>query len=90
MNIEFVTVQDLIQVKNEILEEIKKLQPGNAGVAKKWLKTREVCKLLNCSPGTLQNLRINGTIEFTRLGGTLFYSAESISKELERNKSKAA
>jgi excisionase family DNA binding protein len=90
MNVEFITVQDLIQFKNEILDEIKKLHPGSAGIDKKWLKTREVCKLLNCSPGTLQNLRINGTIEFTRLGGTLFYSAESISKVLERNKSKAA
>ena len=90
MNIEIVTKQDLDQLKQELLQELKKLQPANTGIDKKWLKTREVCKLLNCSPGTLQNLRINGTIEFTRLGGTLFYSAESISKVLERNKSKAA
>jgi hypothetical protein len=86
MNIEFVTVQDLIQVKNEILDEIRKLQSGNKAIEKKWLRTRDVIKLLNCSAGTLQNLRINGTIEFTRLGGTLLYSAESITKVLERNK----
>ena len=90
MNVEFITIQDLVQLKNEILDEIRKLQPGNAAIEKKWLKTRQVCKLLNCSPGTLQNLRLNGTIEYTRVGGTLYHSVDSLNKVLEENNSKAA
>ncbi|MCB2222118.1 MAG: helix-turn-helix domain-containing protein [Bacteroidetes bacterium] len=90
MNIEVITKQDLNQLKQELLEEIRKLNPGTNAIDKKWLKTREVCKLLNCSPGTLQNLRLNGTLEYTKVGGTLYYSLESITKVLEANKSKAA
>ena len=90
MNVEIITPHDLLQFKNEILDEIKKLHHGKAVSDKKWLKTREVCKLLKCSPGTLQNLRIQGIIEYTKFGGTLYYSADSINKVLENNKRNGA
>lgn len=53
------------------------------GQGKKWLKSIEVRKLLNISPGTLQNLRINGTLRFTKIGGMLYYKLEDIHKLLE-------
>jgi len=36
--------------------------------------------LLKISPGTLQNLRINGTIPYTKVGGIIFYESDEIQK----------
>jgi DNA-directed RNA polymerase subunit F len=83
MNLEVITKEDLREFKNEILSEIKLLmQPGQAQ-AKQWLKSAEVRKLLKISPGTLQNLRINGTLRFTRIGSIMYYKQEDINKLLE-------
>ena len=71
MNLEIITKEDLAAFKNDLLAEIKQLiQPGQ-GQSKKWLKSNEVRKLLNISPGTLQNLRINGTLNYTRIGSII-------------------
>jgi hypothetical protein len=42
---------------------------------------------LNISPGTLQNLRINGTLIYSRVGGIIFYESAHIDKLLNQNKS---
>ena len=65
---------------NEINISKKEEQP------KKWLKSSEVKSLLRISPGTLQNLRINGTLTYTKIGGIIFYSYEEILKVMEQNK----
>jgi hypothetical protein len=75
--IELITKEDLKQFKSELLTEI---QPGQS---KQWLKSNEVRKLLNISPGTLQNLRINGTLRYTKIGGMMYYKLEDIHKVLE-------
>ena len=51
---------------------------------KQWLKSPEVRRLLKISPGTLQNLRVNGTLRFTRIGGIIYYSYEDIELLLEQ------
>ncbi|RXG11180.1 hypothetical protein DSM03_1291, partial [Leeuwenhoekiella aestuarii] len=38
------------------------------------------------SPGTLQNLRINGTIPFTKVGGIIYYDAQEIQQLMEANR----
>ncbi|MBO6533302.1 MAG: DNA-binding protein, partial [Muricauda sp.] len=38
------------------------------------------------SPGTLQNLRINGTLPYTKIGGVLYYEYHEIMGVLEQNK----
>jgi hypothetical protein len=81
--IELITKEDLKQFKSELLTEIKAIvQPGQ-GQSKQWLKSNEVRKLLNISPGTLQNLRINGTLRYTKIGGMMYYKLEDIHKLLE-------
>jgi hypothetical protein len=83
MQVELITRQDLAAFKNELLTEMKALlQPGQ-GQSKQWLKSAEVRKLLNISPGTLQNLRINGTLRYTKIGGMMYYKLEDIHKVLE-------
>ncbi|WP_091155752.1 helix-turn-helix domain-containing protein [Mucilaginibacter pineti] len=83
MNLEVITKEDLREFKNEMLSEIARLMRPGQGQSKQWLKSAEVRKLLKISPGTLQNLRINGTLRFTRIGSLLYYKQEDINKLLE-------
>jgi hypothetical protein len=82
-----ITTEDLLEFKIDLLDEIKKIiQSQTSAQTKKWLKSTEVRKLLNISAGTLQNLRINGTLSYTKIGGTIYYENQDIDKLLEKNK----
>jgi hypothetical protein len=84
MNVELITKDDLREFESKLLTEINKIvQVGGEAVSKKWLKSNDVRKLLKISPGTLQNLRINGTLSFTRVGSIIYYKQEDINKLLE-------
>lgn len=85
----WVTPTDLLRFKSELLQEIEVLLSRNQPQeVKKWLKSYEVRKLLNISPGTLQTLRLNGTLPFTKMGGALYYEYKEIQKILDDAKSK--
>ena len=87
MTLEILTKEDLYQFKNELLADIKKIIKSEDNVtSKKWLKSKEVRELLQISHGTLQNLRINGTLTYTRVGGIIFYESAHIDKLLNGNK----
>lgn len=87
MATEIITTEDLYEFKVELLEEIKQLLNQQSGqVTKKWLKSPEVRELLGISPGTLQNLRINGTLPYTKVGGVLYYDYHEIMQVLEKNR----
>ena len=82
MHIEIITTQDLQQFKQELLEEIRKLNASASG-EQKWLRSAQVRKKLGISAGTLQTLRINGAIPFTKIGSIFYYKNEAIDKALE-------
>ena len=86
MSIKILTVDDLQNFKSELLGDIKQLieTPGSKK-PKKWIKSAEVRKLLGISPGTLQNLRMNGTLPFTKFGNVIYYNSELINEILENN-----
>lgn len=87
MGATIITTEDLMEFKMELLEDIKDLlENQNKGTYKKWLKSNEVRELLGISPGTLQNLRINGTLPYTKIGGVLYYEYHEIMEVLEKNK----
>ena len=82
-----ITTEDLQQFKQELIDEIKELLSENSGLStKKWLKSPEVRKLLSISPGTLQNMRVNGTLPFTKIGGVIYYDYQDIQKMLTENR----
>lgn len=85
MAIDIVTKEDLQIFRDELIKEIKLLVNPNIEI-KKWLKSPEVRKLLGISPGTLQNLRINGTLRYTRVGSIIYYDKKDIDKVLENNR----
>lgn len=81
MNIQLLTKDDLKEFKAELLEEIRQLLSAKAvpsATQGRWLRSYQVRELLHISPGTLQNLRINGTLKATKIGGILFYSMNEL------------
>lgn len=80
------TTEDLQQFKVELLQEIKNLFKEEKPFPTKWLKSTQVRKMLNISPGTIQNLRINGTLPYSKVGGTIYYAYDDILKLLKENK----
>ncbi len=82
-----ITTEDLRDFKIELLDDIKQLLNNKSGqITKKWLKSPEVRELLGISPGTLQNLRVNGTLPYTKVGGVLYYDYQEIMQVLEKNR----
>ena len=85
MNVDIATKQDLETLKAELIQEIKQMLDNQPKI-KKWLKSNEVKEILNCSDSTLQTLRINCTLEYSRVGGTVYYPYDAILKLLESNR----
>lgn len=86
MAIEVITREDLNEFRSLLLNDLKEIIQSKPQQTKQWLKSNEVRKLLNISPGTLQNLRINGTLTYTKVGGIMYYDNSDIDKLLNGNK----
>lgn len=87
MEIVVITLKDLLQFKSEILEELKALMHKEGGLkeSREWLKSSDVRELLKISPGTLQNLRMKGTLPYRKVGGSFYYRQEDIFKMLNKD-----
>lgn len=81
---QLITKGDLVEFKNTLISELKEIISHNPE-PKKWLKSVEVKKLLKISAGTLQNLRVNGTLSYTKVGSIMYYKYDDILKILENN-----
>ena len=80
-----VTIEDLKEFKEDILRELGEMlnsQPKK----RQWLKSEDVREMLNISPGTLQTLRMNRTLPFTKVGGIIFYDFDDVTRVLNENK----
>ena len=85
---QLITTDDLQDFKIDLLDNFIKLLKEHSGQpSRKWLKSYEVRKILDISPGTLQNLRVNGTLPYTKIGGVIYYEYADIQKMLQENKS---
>ena len=82
MAVEIITKEDLQEFGKNLLNQIRGLLGQSLEEPKKWLKTYQVKNLLKISDNTLQTLRDNGTIPFTKIGGILYYNYEDINKVL--------
>lgn len=86
MTVNIVTKEDLLEFRQQLLNDLKSIIQTKPNSKKQWLKSVEVKKLLQISSGTLQNLRINGTLTFTKVGSIIYYNHDDIEAILERNK----
>lgn len=83
---QIVTIEDLDHFQQELLQKFRHLLTefsSSFSDGKMWLKTDEARKKLKCARTTLHTWRANGTIPFTKMGGTILYSAEAIEKVLQ-------
>ncbi len=49
---------------------------------KQWLDNQDVCQLLNISKRTLQTLRDNGRLVYSRIGHKIYYKPDDVQKIL--------
>ena len=75
------TIRKMIQVDND--NDKKTVHP-------EWLKSRVVRKLLDISPGSLQNLRITGKIRFKKVLGSYYYNRADLMQLFNDDKSSNA
>lgn len=86
MAVNILTTDDLQKFKEELFIELRqalgKQTKQDVTKQREWLRTKEVCRMMGVSLSKLQYMRDNAEIKFTRIGGTLFYSADEINKLL--------
>ncbi|QJB29932.1 helix-turn-helix domain-containing protein [Chitinophaga oryzae] len=80
---EIITLSDLNQFKVDLINEIKEILKVATSSPTQWLKTHQVREMLGISPGTLQNMRINGTLPYTKIKGIIFYDYNDIVQLME-------
>ncbi len=85
MAVEIITREDLNHFRVQLLDDLKRIIQQKSPPHKEWIKSPEVRKILGISPGTLQTLRVKGTIRYAKVGGMLFYKYEDIEKLLNGN-----
>ena len=80
------TQEDWQLFKTELIRELLEVISKPPARPRKWVKSYEVREMLGISAGTLQNMRANGTLSYTRIGGLIFYDYEDITTLMESNK----
>lgn len=84
---QLITVQDLIDFKQQLIVDIKQLLKEQAGQpGHQWLKAFEIKKMLRLSESKLQYLRDKGLIPFKKLGGVTYYNLEEIEQLMQSGK----
>ena len=82
---QLLTVQDLIDFKEQLIIDIGRLLKEKDGEpSHQWLKAGEVRKMLRLSEGKLQYLRDKGVIPFKKLGGVTYYDKNEL-REMMRS-----
>jgi hypothetical protein len=87
MHATVMTLEDFQNLKREFLEEIKSaLKETTRSAPRNLLKSNEVLGILKVSKGTLQTLRLNGTLPFVKIGNVIYYDPEDLNKMIEKHK----
>lgn len=82
-----ITTEDLLEFKEDLLEEFKKLMVKHTHPQpKNWLRSSDIRKRFEISPSTLHSLRSRNIIPSYKVGGLVFYDAEEIDQIILDNK----
>lgn len=80
-----ITKDDLRQFRFLLLNDIEQLLKDRKEnsteeviIDSEWLRSKSILKFLDISPGTLQNLRISGKIEFKKIMGSYYYKKSDL------------
>ncbi|MEQ9285398.1 MAG: helix-turn-helix domain-containing protein [Cyclobacteriaceae bacterium] len=87
MNVnELITKSDLVDFEKRIVEKMQFITSSTGSLKKQWLRSKEVQEMLGISASSLQNMRIKGSLPFSKINGTIFYDYGDIMGTLESNK----
>ncbi|MBA5630325.1 helix-turn-helix domain-containing protein [Moheibacter lacus] len=82
----YITNDDLEKFRVSLIEDIKKIlqtyhsENTENNENTEWLRSKMIRKILNISPGTLQNLRTSGKIRYQKVLGSYYYSKSDLLK----------
>jgi len=79
---EIITLEDLQAFRLQLLNDLKDFLNKQNQPREEWLRSKDVRKMLNISHGTLQNLRVNGTLPYRKIGGIIYYNLRDINDVL--------
>jgi hypothetical protein len=86
MGVEIITREDLQQFRTQLLNDLKEfvahIKKNTSDSIVEGYKTKHVRKILDCSNGKLQSLRIAGKLRCSKVGGTLYYRRDDVEKLL--------
>jgi hypothetical protein len=92
MAVDIVTKEDLQHFRLQLLHELKEfvahLKNETLKMPIEGYRTKQVKRILKCSNGKLQSLRITGKLRCKKIGGALYYVPEDIQKLLTNDSDK--
>jgi len=86
---ELLTKKDLENFKKELFDLLKPIATGQISTQQKWLKNKDVGKLLGISNASIANLRINGSLPFHKINGTYLYKQSDVDQMMKNTKKKS-
>ena len=79
-----ITKDDLRQFGLLLMRDMRLLLESSKNEAKEihpeWLRSRVVRKLMDMSPGSLQNLRVTGKVRYKKILGSYYYNRLDLQK----------
>ena len=86
MSSEIITQEDLETFRLKLLSDLKEVvSQSKVNTWKSWLKGSEVRSYLKIGTSKLQNLRISGKLQSSKVGGVHYYRYEDIEKMLRNS-----
>jgi len=83
---QIITKQDLHDFEKRLQQLIEKIINTSSKSANgEWLRNKDLKEMLGISDGTIQNLRVNGTLPYTKLGGIYYYRYSDVTSILQTN-----
>ena len=83
MTVSVLTKESLNALKFEILDAMTEALDSKPEEEKKWLTTAEFQKVFDISAGSLQLLRVNGSLKYEKIYGRIYYDYEYMVNLLE-------
>lgn len=77
--IDKVTFEKMLSGFENFAEKVERLCREHEDLGEReWLDSNDVCRLLGISPRTLQTMRENGTLAYTRISHKVYYRPEDV------------
>ena len=75
------TFEEIAAKLDRFVQRVESLCREHGGKERsEWMDNHEVCRRLRISPRTLQTLRDNGTLAFTKIGNRTYYRPDDVER----------